>query len=285
MEPMQRIRSLRDVIDRYDAVLCDVWGVVHDGRAVLPGVPELLSGLRESGTVVVLLTNVPRPSTVLPVQLRRLGLPDGSWDAIVTSGDVIRLELARRSPGPMHRIGRASDAGLWDGLGLEMADLDRASFLAIAGLRDAEESPEDYAGILRAARARDLELLCANPDIQVQSGDRLLWCAGAVAREYAALGGRVVQAGKPHAPIYARARDAIDRVVHRHVPTERILAVGDGIATDIVGANRVGLDSVFVGTGIHGDSLLTNGYLDMGRAEKLLRSCGAAATYAMARLA
>ncbi len=282
---MQRIRSIREVIEGYDALLVDVWGVVHDGRAVFPGVPELLRGLREDGTVVVLLTNVPRPSSALPRALRRLGLPDDAWDAIVTSGDAIRLELARRAPGPMLRIGRDTDVALWEGLGLETTGLDGAAFMAISGLSDPTEAPGDYAQVLRAARARDLELLCANPDIQVQSGDRLLWCAGAVAREYAALGGRVVQAGKPHSAIYGRARDAIDRVARRHVPSDRILAIGDGVATDIVGANRMGLDSVFIGTGIHGDSLMTNGYLDVRRAEELLRASGAAATYTMARLA
>lgn len=282
---MQRIRSVRELAGRYDAVLCDVWGVIHDGRDLFPGVVEVLRELRAQGSVVVLLTNVPRPAAAIEPALEQLGMPRDAWDAIVTSGDAIRVELARRSPGPMVLIGRDTDAALWDGLGLELSDVGSARFAAVAGLRTAEERPADYAGVLGEVRARDLELVCANPDVQVQVGNRLQWAAGAVAQEYARLGGRVVQAGKPHAAIYQRAREAVERIAHRPVPTSRILAIGDGITTDILGANRAGVDSVFIGTGMHGTSLLTNGYLDMAHAEEALRAAGAVATYAMTRLA
>jgi HAD superfamily hydrolase (TIGR01459 family) len=281
---MQRLHSIRQLDSQYDAVLCDVWGVVHDGRSVFPGVVDALRDLRRAGVIVVLLTNVPRPSRTLPAALARLGLPGDTWDGIVTSGDAIRVELARRSPGPMHRLGRDTDVGLWEGLGLELADLPDASFAAIAGLRGPAESPRDYGPALAQARARDLELLCANPDIQVQSGDRLLWCAGAVARDYVALGGRVVQAGKPFAPIYRRAGDEVDRLAGRRIPAGRVLAIGDGIATDILGANRMGLDSLFIGTGVHGTALLSHGHLDVARAGSALARAGAVATYAMAWL-
>jgi HAD superfamily hydrolase (TIGR01459 family) len=232
-----------------------------------------------------MLSNVPRPASAIPDSLRRLGLPDEAWDAVVTSGDVTRTELARRSPGPVHRLGRDTDTALWAGLGLEFTGLSAARFLAMAGLRGPGETPADYETVLRAARARDLELVCANPDVQVPSGGGLLWCAGAVAREYALLGGRVIMAGKPHAPIYQRARDLLDRRARRHVPRSGILALGDGIATDIVGANRMGLDSVFIATGINGDALLSNGHLDVGRAGAALEAAGARATYVMERLA
>ena len=282
---MQRIRSLADVVEGYDAVLCDIWGVLHDGRAAYPGVADLLVGVRRAGTVVVLLSNVPRPGTALEGSLRRLGLPDEAWDAIVTSGDVTRGELARRSPGPVHRLGRDTDTALWEGLGLEFAGLARARFVAIAGLRGPEETPEDYQAVLRAARARDLELVCANPDLKVPSGAGMAWCAGAVAWQYALLGGRVVMAGKPYAPIYERARAVLDRVARRQVPSARILTIGDGIATDVIGANRVGLDSLFVATGVNGAALLSNGHLDVGRAEAALAAAGARATYGITRLA
>jgi HAD superfamily hydrolase (TIGR01459 family) len=282
---MQRIRSLRELAGRYDAVLCDVWGVVHDGRELFPGVVEVLRELRAQGVVVVLLTNGPRPASAITPELEQLGMPRDAWDAIVTSGDAIRVELARRSPGPMVLIGRDTDTALWEGLGLERSDVRRARFAAVAGLRTAQETPAAYAEILREVRGRDLELVCANPDVRVQLGDRLQWAAGAVAQEYARLGGRVVQAGKPHAAIYQRSREAVERIDRRPVPTSRILAIGDGITTDILGANRSGIDSVFIGTGMHGSSLLTNGYLDMARAEDALRAAGAVATYAMTRLA
>ena len=282
---MRRIDSVREVAAQYEAVLCDVWGVVHDGRHAYPGVVDVLTSLRAAGVIVALLTNVPRPSPAIPEVLRRLGLPDETWDVIVTSGDVTRVELARRSPGPVHRLGRDTDVDLWDGLGLEFSKIGPARFLAIAGLRGSQESPADYLPELRAARARDLQLLCANPDLRVPVGSGFGWCAGAVAQEYALLGGRVIMAGKPHAPIYERARGELDRLAHRAIAKERILAIGDGITTDILGANRVGLDSLFVATGLNGDVLFDEGSLDLAKVEAALAAAGASATYVIERLA
>jgi HAD superfamily hydrolase (TIGR01459 family) len=185
---VQIIGSLDELAGQYDAVLCDVWGVLHDGRTVFPGTADALIGLRAAGVRVVLLTNMPRPGSTMPAALDRLGFPDAAWDAIVTSGDAIRADLSRRAPGPVLRLGRDTDQGLWEGLGLEFVeDLDRARFVAIAGLRDGHELPEAYADILSAAWDRDLELLCANPDVQIMSGGRLRWCAGSVAQAYARL--------------------------------------------------------------------------------------------------
>lgn len=282
---MQTIGSVAELAGRYDAVLCDVWGVLHDGRTVFPGAGEVLVELRAAGVRVVLLTNMPRPSSTMPAALARLGFPDGAWDAIVTSGDAIRSELARRAPGPVLRLGRDSDRELWDGLGLQLVErLDRARFLAIAGLRDGQESPSNYRGVLHAARDRDLELLCANPDVQIMSGGRLRWCAGAVAEEYAELGGRVVQAGKPHAAIYDRAFEVLATVAGGAVPRERVLAIGDGPVTDLLGANRQGLDSLFIATGIHGDALLDGDEVVLPRAQAVLDGAGVASTYVMPRL-
>lgn len=282
---MQTIGSVDELAGHYDAVLCDVWGVLHDGRSVFPGTADALIGLRARGVRVVLLTNMPRPSSTMPEALARLGFPDAAWDAIVTSGDAIRAELSRRAPGPVLRLGRDSDHGLWQGLGLEFVeDLDRARFTAIAGLRDGDEHPEAYAGILRAARDRDLELLCANPDVQIMSGGRLRWCAGAVAQAYATLGGQVVQAGKPYAAIYDRAFEVLNSVAGGVVPKERILAIGDGTATDLLGANRQGIDTLFIASGIHGDSLLDGAGVDLPRVRRALDAAAVRATYVMPRL-
>ena len=281
---MRRIDSVREVAAQYEAVLCDVWGVLHDGHHLYPGVADLLLELRADGTIVLLLTNSPQPWSAIPDGLRRMGLPDEAWNAIVTSGDLTRVELARRSPGPVHRLGREVDGPLWEGLGLEFTGLSKARFVAIAGLRGPHESPADYVPELRAARARDLTLVCANPDLAVPAGDELVWCPGAVAREYALLGGRVVLTGKPHAPIYERARAEIERVAHRPVAWKQILAIGDGITTDIVGANRMGLDSVFVASGINGHALLRDGAVDVDAAQRALAESGAAATYVIDRL-
>ena len=282
---MQTIGSVDELSGQYDAVLCDVWGVLHDGISVFPGAPEALLELRASGMVVVLLTNMPRPSSTVPAALARLGFPDDAWDAIVTSGDAIRSELARRAPGPVLRLGREVDGALWEGLGLEFVeDLGSARFLAIARLRDHAESPDAYAPILRDARDRDLELLCANPDVQIMSGGQLRWCAGAVAEAYTAIGGRVVQAGKPHAAIYDHAFEVVDALAGRAIPRERILAIGDGPATDLLGANRQGLDAVFIASGIHGVSLLDGEEVALPRAQQVLAGAGVSATYVMPRL-
>jgi HAD superfamily hydrolase (TIGR01459 family) len=282
---MRTIDRVAEVADGYDALLCDVWGVIHDGRTVFPGVADVLRDVRARGVTVLLLTNVPRPSSTMPGALARLGFPDDAWDAIVTSGDAIRVELARRAPGPVHRIGRAGDEGLWDGLGLRFAGLEDARFLAIAGLRGPADTPEAYLAVLRAARERDLELVCANPDVRVQVGDRLVWSAGAVAARYAALGGRVVQAGKPHGAIYARAFAVLDGVAGRVVPRPRVLAVGDGIGTDLLGAQRQGIDSLFIATGMHGTSLLSGSGSDAAKVDAALTAAGVHATYVMTRLA
>lgn len=280
---MLRIGAIEELADRYDAVLCDVWGVLHDGRTVFPGVGQALVGIRAAGLHVVLLTNVPRPSSTMAGSLARLGFPASAWDVAVTSGDVIRVELARRAPGPMHLLGRDTDRALWDGLGLTRSALSDARFLAVAGLRPGE-TPDDYLPILRRARERALDLLCANPDIQVRRAGELVWCAGSLAQVYEGLGGSVVQAGKPHSPIYERAIHVLVGIAGRPVARERILAIGDGIATDIVGANRQGIDALFVATGLHGTSLLDGDEVDLVRAGAALAAGGAHARYAIARL-
>jgi HAD superfamily hydrolase (TIGR01459 family) len=279
--------TLAGLRERYDAVFCDLWGVVHNGVQVFERAAAALVSFRESGGRVVLLTNVPKPRAPIPRQLDRLGVPRAAWDAIVTSGDAIRAEFAARAPGPMHRIGPASDTLLWDGLGLELVDeLERARFLGVTGLDDFDrETPADYGERLARARALDLEMVCANPDIVVRLGDKLFWCAGALARDYEALGGRVVMAGKPHAPIYALARRELADLLGREPDSKRVLAIGDGLGTDVLGANRAGLDALFVAAGIHGGALRADAGLDRAKLEAALAREGVVARYAMAELA
>lgn len=281
------ISSLDAIADRYDALLCDLWGVVHNGRRAFPAAVAALRRFRAGGGVVVLISNVPKPRDPIPGQLDALGVPRDAWDEIVTSGDAIRAELARRAPGPMYRIGPSDDDILWAGLGLtETRDRNAAAFLAISGLDDPlKETPQDYAPLLDAARARDLELLCANPDIVVRVGERLIWCAGAVAAEYEKRGGRVVMAGKPHPPIYALAETALAERAGRTIPRSRILAVGDGAGTDVKGANGYGVDALFVATGIHGEAVLKDGALDPAGVAATLAAAGAQARYAALALA
>ncbi|MCB9878185.1 MAG: TIGR01459 family HAD-type hydrolase [Planctomycetes bacterium] len=256
---MRAIDRLDELTDRYDAILCDVWGVIHNGRRVFADAAAALQRARRRGLLVVLLTNAPKPRDPLPGQLDRLGFPRDAWDEVVTSGDAIRDELRRRAPGKLFKIGPASDAVLWDGLGLERAPLDDADFFGVSGLEALEHTPATYAEVLQRARARDLELLCANPDVQVRYGEQLIWCAGALARDYQALGGRVVMAGKPFAPIYALAHREIAARLGRAVEPARVLCIGDGIGTDVAGANRQAHDCLFVATGMHGERFAAQG--------------------------
>lgn len=291
----QIVASIDEIAHRYDAFFCDVWGVIHNGRAHFPAAAAALQRLRRAGKAVILLTNVPKPRGPIPAQLDRMGFPRDAYDAIVTSGDAIRVELAERAPGPMYRIGPPEfDRALWEGLGLIEAPLAEARFVGISGLNRDDETPADYAETLRQAKARGLDLVCANPDIVVQFGDRLIWCAGAIAQDYANMGGRVVMAGKPHAPIYELARRELAQILGPPAPSPagtpavqesmRVLCIGDGVTTDIAGANAQGLDSLFIAAGIHGDTLRSNGALDPAKVDAALAAENARANYTMAAL-
>lgn len=281
---MKIIDSLDVVADQYDAFLCDVWGVLHNGRRAYASASAALQRMRALGKPVILITNVPKPRGPIPKQLDAAGVPRDAWDAIVTSGDAIRAEIAARAPGPFYRIGpRDYDRTLWEGLDITEAPLESARYIGISGLNRDDETPADYEGILHTAIARNLEMLCANPDIVVQFGDRMIWCAGAIARDYESLGGKVVMAGKPFAPIYDLARKELTHFTTLTSP--RILCIGDGIPTDIAGANAQGLDVLFIASGMHGETLWTDGKLDAGKADAALAEEGVSATYAMSALA
>lgn len=283
--PPEIPRGLAALREHYDAVLCDLWGVVHNGKRPFERAVRALCEFRASGGRVVLLTNVPKPRDPIPRQLDRIGVSRDAWDVIVTSGDAIRSELAARAPGPMHLIGPLSDSVLWDGLGMELAPLERARFVCATGLDDFDdEHPEHYAPRLALARSLDLDFVCANPDIVVRLGDRLHWCAGILARDYEALGGRVVMAGKPHAPIYALALRELETLLQRPIVRSRVLAIGDGPGTDILGANREGLDALFVSSGIHDGELHREGTLDLAKVHAILCATNVSARYALSEL-
>jgi HAD superfamily hydrolase (TIGR01459 family) len=281
----QIISSLDDIASSYDAVLCDVWGVVHNGRLAYPEACAALQRFRALNKPVILITNVPKPRGPIPDQLDRAGVPRNAWDAITTSGDAIRFELAARAPGPMFKIGPDDyDRTLWEGLDLSRASIDGAKFAAISGLNEDDETPDDYEDTLKQMKARDLDLICANPDIVVRVGDRMIWCAGAIARDYEKIGGRVIMAGKPFAPIYDLAFHELAQIVEG-VDRARVLCIGDGVPTDIAGANAQKLDCLFIASGMHGEALWTNGAIDAAKVETALASENVYATYAMAALA
>ncbi len=249
----QAIASLGDIAERYDAVLSDVWGVIHDGKAAFPEPCAALQRFRKERGPVLLLSNAPRPGADVIELLDRLGVPRDAYDGILTSGDATRAEMERRGACAFHHIGPERDRTVWEGLPAREVRLESASFILCTGLTDDErETPEDYAETLRTAHAYGLTMLCANPDIQVHRGAKLIWCAGAMAAAYEKLGGETIYFGKPHPPVYDAALKRLRAMKGGALEATRILAVGDGMRTDILGANRIGLDALFITDGIHG---------------------------------
>ena len=280
--------KLSAVADDYDILLCDVWGVIHNGRESWPAACEALTRFNEKGGHVVLISNSPRPSSDVISQLDGLNVPRSSWKRFVTSGDATRAELAKRAPGPALAIGPARDATTYEGTGLTMVDsADEAAFVSVTGLvDDATETPEDYRDLLTPAAAKGLDLICANPDRVVQKGDNLIYCAGAIADLYEELGGKVIMAGKPFAPIYDLAIIEAESLLGRPVDRSRILCIGDGVITDVLGASSQNLDCLFIAQGIHGDKAKNDeGKLSADRAGDLLSAENTTARYVALDLA
>ncbi|MGP2492321.1 TIGR01459 family HAD-type hydrolase [Mesorhizobium sp. PUT5] len=245
------IAALDALSGRYSALLCDVWGVIHNGETHFPDAAAALAKARAAGAAVVLITNSPRRSRDVVAQLRAIGVPDQAYDRVVTSGDVTR-DLIAQGPRMIFHLGPDRDASLFDGLDVEPVEEFEAQGVICTGLfEDEVETPADYAELLQRLRARNLPFICANPDIIVERGDRLIWCAGALARDYAQMGGRTLIAGKPHAPIYRAALQAAAEVLGREPDRAEVLAIGDGVMTDVKGGADNGLDVLYVSGGIH----------------------------------
>lgn len=280
------ISGLSEIADRYDVILSDVWGVIHNGVESFPIPCATLARWGAERGPMVLISNAPRPASEVVSQLDDLGVPRASWQAFVTSGDATRVLLAARAPGPAWAIGPERVAPLYEGLGLVFADIDQAVFVSVTGPdNDETESPEDYRARFEAALARGLPMVCANPDIVVQRGSKLIYCGGALAQLYAAMGGEVLMAGKPHAPIYDLCLAQAATLLGRPIDRTRVLCIGDGIPTDIKGANDQGLDVLFVASGIHGTETIGAQGLRADGVEQLMSQGGVRATYAIADLA
>ena len=240
----------------YDALLCDVWGVVHNGIAAFPEACDALMRARARGVAVILITNAPRPSAVVARQLEKLRVPREVYDSIVSSGDVTRAVVqARRGQNPYH-LGPERDRSIFTGLDVIFAPLETADYVVCSGLDDDEaETPEDYRAQLQQMLERNLFMVCANPDVVVERGTQLIYCAGAIADLYATMGGEVLYAGKPYRPIYELAVKKAEEAEGKAVPLRRIMAVGDSLRTDLKGAHAFGVDFLFVTSGIHGEEL------------------------------
>jgi len=279
------LTGLSTLADRYDVLLCDVWGVIHNGRESFPDACAALARWRAQVGPVVLISNSPRPAAAVVPQLDHLGVPRESWSVMVTSGDATRALLAERAPGPAWALGPERDAPLYEGLGLAFAGPETAAFISCTGPYDDEvDTPQDYRDRFVAAIGRGLEMICANPDIVVQRGSTLIYCGGALAEFYTALGGQATMAGKPFAPIYDLALAEAGRLLGRPLDAGRVLAVGDGIPTDIRGANAQGLDVLFIAGGIHGGEMIGEAGLDSAAVEQALGAESVRADYAMAGL-
>lgn len=248
------VPGLSAISKAYKGILCDVWGVIHNGVAVNPGAYEALARFRgEQGGRVVLITNAPRPSGPIHEQLAGLGLARDAYDTIVTSGDVTRQLLLDKGVSAVVHIGPERDHTLFEGTGIRLTeDPGAAEMIVCTGLTDdTRETPEDYHARFHELSARGLAMVCANPDIVVERGNELIWCAGALARDYAALGGEVTILGKPHAPIYEAAMGELGALLGETPARREVLAIGDGLPTDIRGACEQDLDVLFITAGIH----------------------------------
>jgi HAD superfamily hydrolase (TIGR01459 family) len=240
----------------YDIALCDVWGVVHNGVAATVEACQALKQFRQQGGTVVLITNAPRPGDVVTGFLDALAVPRDTYDGIVSSGDVTRAVVAERTGQRVFHLGPARDLPMFDGLDVTSVGVEHADFVVCSGLfDDTTETPANYADLIATMRARNLLMVCANPDIVVERGDHLVYCAGAIADAYAEAGGEVLYAGKPYRPIYEQALATAQSLRPQPVDRRRVLAIGDSVRTDLKGAAAFGIDCLFVTAGIHAEEI------------------------------
>lgn len=279
------ISSASDLLARYRVLFCDVWGVLHDGVREYPAAGEALARYRAGGGIVVLVSNAPTPAATVARVLDEKRVRRTAWDAIVSSGDVTRRHLADAGFGALHHIGPPRSLPLFDGLDTRLVELASADAIVCTGLADDQaETGESYRPLLLEAHARRLPFICANPDLVVEVGGRLLPCAGAVGVVYEAIGGAVYWAGKPHPPAYELAFATAARIAGRTIATREVLAIGDAVATDLAGAATAGVDALFIAGGIHRADVMRQGAIDPVALSALLDGRKAAAVAAMPAL-
>jgi HAD superfamily hydrolase (TIGR01459 family) len=270
MTSLRFVEQLRDLVGGVEVVLSDIWGVVHNGLEAFPEACAALYTYRQQGGTVILITNAPRPADSVQRQLRKLGIADDTYDAIVSSGDLTRHFVAGHPGKKIFWLGPERDNSIYRGLDADLGPLEQADYIICTGLFDDEtESAEDYRAMMLQALERKLPLICANPDIVVERGDRLIYCAGAIAELYRELGGEVIFHGKPHRPIYERAMQlAAERSGHS-AALSRVLAIGDSVRTDLAGAHGFGIDLLFVTRGIHSEDFEGIDQLDPASVKEL----------------
>jgi HAD superfamily hydrolase (TIGR01459 family) len=250
------IAHFAEIAADYDVLLCDVWGVVHNGLAAHAHACDALMRMRARGAAVILITNAPRPGEAVSRQLDRLHVPREAYDGIASSGDVTRSVIEHRRGQTLYHLGPERDLSIFKGLDLHFVAPDKADYVVCTGLENDEvETPDDYRARLETMLARKLPMVCGNPDVVVERGSALVYCAGAVADLYATMGGEVLYAGKPYRPIYDLALAKAEASLGRKPVAARILAIGDSARTDLKGAHAIGVDFLFVTSGIHAEEL------------------------------
>ncbi|MCB1487220.1 MAG: TIGR01459 family HAD-type hydrolase [Bauldia sp.] len=270
-----RIRGLSEIVADYRYILCDAWGVIHNGVTAYPAAVDALRKCREAGLKVLIITNAPRPKQQVMEQFTRFGVDHDAFDDIITSGGAARDYLAARPGIRVHHVGAERDLAIYDGLDVTLAGEEEAELISCTGLFDDRvETPEDYADAFIRWKERGLMMLCANPDKVVERGDTLVWCAGALAERYAGIGGETVVLGKPHRPIYETAMARFAGLAGGPVDRSAILAIGDAIATDLRGANDFGLDVLFVTAGIHAEEYGERENPDAEKVSAFLKASG-----------
>ena len=253
----QIVNALSDISAQYDALFVDLWGCVHNGVRAFDAANKALIEYRAGGGIVVLVTNSPRPRAQVEQQLADFGVARDAWDSIASSGDSARSALFLGTVGQkIYFIGTDAELPFFEPLKLiddpiqiSHVPIEEAEGIVCTGLPTADGTPDDVRAPLLYAKQKGLKLLCANPDIIVDRGDKREWCAGAVAQAYSEMGGTSLYFGKPHAPIYDLARRRLS-AIRPNIPDDRILAIGDGITTDIQGAIGEGIDSLFITGGL-----------------------------------
>lgn len=277
---------LSELAQNYDAVLSDVWGVLHNGVAAHRSAVEALRQFRRGGGRVVLITNAPRAAEPIKLLLDGLEVPRDSYDEVVSSGDVTREMIAPYRGRVIHHIGPPTiDDSLYEGLGVIRGPAEEAEAVVVTDLDTDDDTPDMYEDRIKVWLGRKLPLICANPDRVVEHGGRIIYCGGALADLYEAHGGRIRMAGKPYRQIYDEALRMAETAAGRALERSRILAIGDSVRTDAIGAANAGLDLLFITGSIHAAELDAFGSPDPQAVRELVAPSGARLVGFMPRLA
>jgi len=260
----QIISNAGPLLSRYDAIFCDVWGVMHNGRTAHEGAGDALARFRAEGGTVILVSNAPVPASGVERVLEKTGVRRDAWDAIVSSGDIALRHIADKGYRRMHWVGPSRrDYALYIRLGEPQAPIVEADAIVCTGFKDdRNETVEHYHPMIEEGVALKLPFVCANPDLVVDVGTARLMCAGSIAAEYERRGGEVFWAGKPHPSAYGTAVATATELRGATPALQRILAIGDAVRTDLAAAQGLGVDGLFVAAGIHNDAVMAEGEID-----------------------